>query len=376
MFQFATLALEMALSRGGDQVVIKNPETFEFYGGRSKETERRTKVKSRVMASALDKLISASSQVIVMGHKFADLDSVGAAAGICAISRARNIPAYIVREDTPVPGTIMVKRLAALPEYAGVFLSKSEAEAKLDSRTLVVVVDTNRPDQVACPNLLRAARRITVIDHHRRAVDYIANAALNYHEPYASSAAELTAELMQYIIEPTDLLRTEAEALLAGIVLDTKNFTLRTGGRTFEAAAFLRRCGGDTSEVHKLFQNNLTDMVHKFEIIKNATLCHDCVVVAASNLPVNRIIAAQAADELINVQGIKASFVLFPEEDKVIISGRSGSDINVQAILETLGGGGNGAAAGAQLSNSTVEAAYTRLMVAIDNYFSDQPETI
>lgn len=270
----------------------------------------------------------------------------------------------------------MVKRLAALPEYAGVFLSKSEAEAKLDSRTLVVVVDTNRPDQVACPNLLRAARRITVIDHHRRAVDYIANAALNYHEPYASSAAELTAELMQYIIEPTDLLRTEAEALLAGIVLDTKNFTLRTGGRTFEAAAFLRRCGGDTSEVHKLFQNNLTDMVHKFEIIKNATLCHDCVVVAASNLPVNRIIAAQAADELINVQGIKASFVLFPEEDKVIISGRSGSDINVQAILETLGGGGNGAAAGAQLSNSTVEAAYTRLMVAIDNYFSDQPETI
>ena len=221
-----------------------------------------------------------------------------------------------------------------------------------------------------------AARRITVIDHHRRAVDYIANAALNYHEPYASSAAELTAELMQYIIEPTDLLRTEAEALLAGIVLDTKNFTLRTGGRTFEAAAFLRRCGGDTSEVHKLFQNNLTDMVHKFEIIKNATLCHDCVVVAASNLPVNRIIAAQAADELINVQGIKASFVLFSEEDKGIISGRSGSDINVQAILETLGGGGNGAAAGAQLSNSTVEAAYTRLMVAIDNYFSDQPEAI
>lgn len=375
MFQFATLALEMALSRGGDQVVIKNPETFEFYGGRSKETERRTKVKSRVMASALDKLISASSQVIVMGHKFSDLDSVGAAAGICAISRARNIPAYIVREDTPVPGTIMMKRLAALPEYAGVFLTKSEAEAKLDSRTLVVVVDTNRPDQVVCPNLLNAARRIAVIDHHRRAVDYISNAALNYHEPYASSAAELTAELMQYIIEPTDLLRTEAEALLAGIVLDTKNFTLRTGGRTFEAAAFLRRCGGDTSEVHKLFQNNLTDMVHKFEIIKNATLCHDCVVVAASNLPVNRIIAAQAADELINVQGIKASFVLFPEEDKVVISGRSGSDINVQGILETLGGGGNGAAAGAQLSDTTVEAAYTRLMVAIDDYFSDEPES-
>lgn len=375
LFQYAALSVEMALSRGGDQAVIKNKFNFEFYGGRTKELEKRTKVKSRVMASALDKLISASSQVIVMGHKFSDLDSVGAAAGICAIARARNIPAYIVREDTPVPGTIMMKRLAALPEYAGVFLTKSEAEAKLDSRTLVVVVDTNRPDQVVCPNLLNAARRIAVIDHHRRAVDYISNAALNYHEPYASSAAELTAELMQYIIEPTDLLRTEAEALLAGIVLDTKNFTLRTGGRTFEAAAFLRRCGGDTSEVHKLFQNNLTDMVHKFEIIKNATLCHDCVVVAASNLPVNRIIAAQAADELINVQGIKASFVLFPEEDKVVISGRSGSDINVQGILETLGGGGNGAAAGAQLSDTTVEAAYTRLMVAIDDYFSDEPES-
>lgn len=371
MFQYATLALEMALSRGGDQVVIKNPETFEFYGGRSKETERRTKVKSRVMASALDKLITASSQLIIMGHRFADLDTVGAAAGICAIARAREIPAYVVREGNHVPGAVMTQRLETLPEYQGVFLSVAEAEAKLDSRTLLVVVDTNRPDQVLAPKLLKIARKIAVIDHHRRAVDYISNATLNYHEPYASSAAELTTELLQYIIEPTDLLRREAEALLAGIVLDTKNFTLRTGGRTFEAAAFLRRCGGDTSEVHKLFQNTLPDTVRKFEIIKNAALCHDSVVVAVSDSPVNRIIAAQAADELINVEGVQASFVLFPEQDKVVISGRSASDINVQAILETLGGGGNGAAAGAQLSDTTVEAAYIRLMSAIDNYFSD-----
>lgn len=356
MFQFATLALEMALSRGGDQVVIKNPETFEFYGGRSKETERRTKVKSRVMASALDKLISASSQVIVMGHKFSDLDSVGAARR------------HLRHRPRPEHPCLYRPRGHARPRHhhdeapgrsAGV---RRCVPDQIGSRGEIGLPHPGgsgghqpAPIRWSAPTAQRR-RRIAVIDHHRRAVGYISNAALNYHEPYASSAAELTAELMQYIIEPTDLLRTEAEALLAGLVLDTKNFTLRTGGRTFEAAAFLRRCGGDTSEVHKLFQNNLTDMVHKFEIIKNATLCHDCVVVAASNLPVNRIIAAQAADELINVQGIKASFVLFPEEDKVVISGRSGSDINVQGILETLGGGGNGAAAGAQLSDTTVEA--------------------
>ena len=376
MFQFAIMALEMALSRGGDQAVIKSPEEFEFYGGRTKETERRTKVKSRVTASALAKLVSTSSQVIIMGHRYADLDTVGAAAGICAIARAKEIPAFIVRESAPAPGSVLSERLAALPEYEHAFLTVSEALMKFDHRSLLVVVDTNRPDQVLSPDLLSASRRLVVIDHHRRAVDYIANATLNYHEPYASSAAELTTELLQYIIEPSDLLRGEAEALLAGIVLDTKNFTLRTGGRTFEAAAFLRRCGGDTSEVKKLFQNNLTDTITKFEVIKNAKLCHKNVAVAAVDRTVPRVIAAQAADDLLNVEGVGASFVLFPEKGGVILSGRSVSNVNVQAILEVLGGGGNGAAAGAQVPDATVGDVYRRLMEAIDNYFRDLEESL
>lgn len=374
MFQFATLALEMALSRGGDQIVIKSPENFEFYGGRSKETERRTKVKSRVMANALDKLIATSSQVIVMGHKYADLDTVGAAAGICAIARSKGKPVFVVREGAQAPGYALAERLSALPEYETVFIPVTEALVKIDHRSLLVVVDTNRPDQVLSSDLLSACRKLVVIDHHRRAVDYISNATLNYHEPYASSASELTTELLQYIIEPSDLLRGEAEALLAGIVLDTKNFTLRTGGRTFEAAAFLRRCGGDTSEVKKMFQNNLTDTISKFEIIKNAELYRKGVAVATINRKVSRVIAAQAADDLLNVTGVEVSFVLFPDHGNVILSGRSVSNVNVQAILEVLGGGGNGAAAGAQVSDTTVEKVSAQLKDAIDNYFNGLAE--
>ena len=374
MFQFATLALEMALSRGGDQAVIKTPEDFEFYGGRTKETERRTKVKSRVTASALAKLITASSRVIVMGHRYADMDVIGAAAGICAVARTLEVPVHIVREADVFPAEELADQLAAQPEYEDVFLSPSEAMVCLDHRSLVVVVDTNRPEQVSSREVLNNCRKLVVIDHHRRAVDYIDNATLNYHEPYASSAAELTTELLQYIIEPTDLLRCEAEALLAGIVLDTKNFTLRTSGRTFEAAAFLRRCGGDTSEVKKLFQTNLDDTVTKFQIISAARLCHGNVAVATARQQVPRVIAAQAADSLLNVEGIGASFVLFPERNGVTISGRSASDVNVQTILEVLGGGGNGASAGAQVPDSDMKEVYGRLMEAIDNYFRDREE--
>jgi c-di-AMP phosphodiesterase-like protein len=374
MFQSATIALDMALSRGGDQAVIRDPEDFEFYGGRTKETERRTKVKSRVTASALAKLINEASQLMVMGHRYADLDVVGAAAGVCAIARTMDVPAYIIREQNPFPASDLADRLGALPEYEGVFLSPAEAQARLDKRTLLVVVDTNRPDQVISADLLNSCRKLVVIDHHRRAVDYIDNATINYHEPYASSAAELTTELLQYIIEPTDLLRGEAEALLAGIVLDTKNFSLRTSGRTFEAAAFLRRCGGDTGEVRKLFQNNLAETVSKFRIISAAQLCHDNVAVAPVEVAVPRVIAAQAADSLLNVAGVGTSFVLFPENGGVTISGRSVSDVNVQTILETLGGGGNGAAAGAQVPEAAVPEVHERLMAAIDRYFADREQ--
>ena len=267
LFQYAALSVEMALSRGGDQVVVKNKFNFEFYGGRSKATEKRTKVKSRVMANALASLISDSSQVFIMGHKSPDNDCAGAAAGVCALARKSGVPVHIIREAGNPPAQELLDKLAQLPEYQDCFLPPQEALLIADTRSLAVVVDTNRPEQVQAPELLQSCNRVAVIDHHRRAATYIEGAALNYHEPYASSASELVTELLQYLMEPNQLLRVEAEALLAGIVLDTKNFTMRTGGRTFEAAAFLRRSGADTAEVKKLYQNDLENTIAKYAII-------------------------------------------------------------------------------------------------------------
>lgn len=371
MLDYASLAIEMALSRGGDQAVIKNRFNFEFYGGRAKETERHTKVKSRVMSNALNELMQSASNVFVMGHRFADLDAVGASIGVCAIARHKGIPAYIVEESCVYPGSLMRKRIAALPEYENRFISPQDAMAKVDAKSLLVVVDTNRPEQVIARDLLDACSKVAVIDHHLRAADYISNAALNFHEPYASSASELVTEMVQYLIEPCDLLKTEAEALLAGIVLDTKNFTLRTGGRTFEAAAFLRRRGADTTEVKKLFQNNLEDTITKYDVIRSAKMVHGDIAIAAVSKTVNRVIAAQAADELLNIAGADASFVLSPDGDRVIICGRSVGEVNVQYILEMLGGGGNAAAAGAQVPNSTLQETLRRLLQAIDKYFEN-----
>lgn len=372
MFRYAALALEMALSRGGDQAVIRNQFNFEFYGGRSREQERRTKVKSRVMAGALEKLINTSSAVYVMGHRYADLDAVGAAVGVCAIARKQGVPVHIIRETKEVPGTVMVRELCRYQEYEDAFVDAETALAQVDKDTLLVVVDTNRPGQVASLPLLEKCPQVAVIDHHRRAADYIEGAVLNYHEPYASSASELVTELVQYILDPGDLARIEAEALLAGIVLDTKNFTLRTGGRTFEAAAFLRRCGADTTEVRRFFQNDLADTIRRYQVLKDARFFREGVAVAAIEQPVGRIIAAQAADELLNVSGVEASFVLYTEEDSVNISGRSSGDINVQVILELLGGGGNSAAAGAQLRGKSMEEVKRELKEAIDRYFDEE----
>ena len=361
----------MALSRGGDQAVVRDKNTFEFYGGRAKETEKRTKVKSRVMANALSALLSDSSNVFIMGHRMADNDCVGAAAGIFAAARKLGVPAHIIREAGSVPAQVLVERLAALPEYRDGFLSPSEAKALADDRALVVVVDTNRPEQVQAPELLEVCPRVAVIDHHRRAATYIEGAALNYHEPYASSACELVTELLQCIMEPADLLRAEAEALLAGIVLDTKNFTMRTGGRTFEAAAFLRRSGADTAEVKKLFQNDLEDTIAKYSIIQHAHLYREHIAVAVAEKAVGRVIIAQAADELLNIIGIDASFVLAPDGDRVIISGRSMGEVNVQVILETLGGGGNAAAAGGQVQGKPIQEVAKELAQAIDKYLEE-----
>ena len=370
LLDFANLSVDM--SRGGDQAVIRNKFTFEFYGGRSKETEKRTKVKSRVMANALSSLVSDSSQVFIMGHKAPDNDAVGAAAGVCALCRKNGVPAHIIREAGPTPSQVLIDRLQQLPEYHDCFLSAQDALLIADNRSLVVVVDTNRPEQVQALEVLQSCNRVAVIDHHRRAATYIEGAALNYHEPYASSASELVTELLQYVMEPAHLLRAEAEALLAGIVLDTKNFTMRTGGRTFEAAAFLRRSGADTAEVKKLFQNDLASTIAKYSIIQNAKLYRDGIAVAVADRPVGRVTAAQAADELLNIIGIDASFVISPDGERVNISGRSMGDTNVQLILEKLGGGGNAAAAGGQITGQTVDEVASALARAIDQYLAEE----
>ncbi len=375
MYQFANLSVEMALSRGGDQVVLKNKFTFEFIGGRAKEAEKRTKVKSRVMASALGELIADASCLFVIGHKNPDMDAVGAAAGICAVARKKGVPAYIIRETGPTPADDLYQKIEKISEYDGRFLNAQDALLEMDSRSLLVVVDTNRPDQVQSPELLSSCNKTAVIDHHRRAASYIERATFNFHEPYASSASEMVTELISYIMDPVDLLKGEAEALMAGMMLDTKNFTIRTGARTFEAAAFLRQAGADTAQVKKLFQNDLKDTIVKYGIIENARLYHQDIAIASVNYSVGRVTAAQAADELLNIVGINTSFVIYPEGEQIFLSARSLNETNVQAIVETLGGGGNGNAAGAQITGKTVGEVYRALTASIDQYFEGRKDT-
>lgn len=368
-WQFASLAAEMALSRGGDQVVIKNRFSFEFFGGRGSEVETRTKVKSRVMANALAELIADSSRVFVMGHKYADLDAVGADAAVCCIARKKGKLCKIVIDPEKNSSKLLIERLKSEPEYKNAFITPQEAMLLADGRSLLVVVDTNRPEQVEDSNFLAACNRVAVIDHHRRAATYIQNAALTFYEPYASSVCELLSEVLQEVVEPEDILRCEAEAMLAGIVLDTKNFTIRTGERTFEAAAFLRRCGADTTEVKKLLQNDMANTVARYRIMQNAQLYRGNIAVAAPEEPQDRVIIAQAADELLNISGVEVSFVVSPTPDGgANISARSIGDINVQVIMEKLGGGGNRSAAACQIPNTTLRDAVNSLFTAIDEY--------
>ena len=365
LYKNAKLSLEMALSRGGDQAVVRNQVDFAFYGGRTKATEKRTKVKSRVMANAFRELIADAGEVYIMGHSFADMDAVGAAAGICCAARKRGKQARIVIDREHTAAETLIARLDALPEYSGVFLTPAEAFLQMRADTLLVVVDTNRPDMVENPQLLESCNRVAVIDHHRRAATYIENAAFNFHEPYASSASELVTELLQYLVEPTDLLREEA-----GIVLDTKHFTQRTGGRTFEAAAFLRRSGADTAEVQRLFQGDLKDMVTKYDIIRRAEMYRSNIAVSVVEEPgVDRVAAAQAADDLLTLKGVQASFVIYAAEGAVLMSARSLGEINVQVILEALGGGGNSTTAGARIEDTDPESVRQQLIGVLDAYF-------
>ncbi len=370
-YDFAALSIEMALSRGGDQAVIKDRMNFTFFGGRAKEADRRSKVRSRVTANSLMELIGQSSQVFIMGHKNADLDALGAAMGISCMCRKKGKRAYIVLDKEFNACKQLLEEIYQVPEYAGVFISGEEALLQCDSRSTLVVVDTNRPDQVESRPLLEAMSKVCVIDHHRRAADYIDPVVVNLHEPYASSASELVTELIQYAVEKGDVLPIECKSLLAGIFLDTKSFNVRTGERTFEAAAVLRRMGADTVEVKKLLQNDFQETMAKYQIIKSARLYRREIAIAALNTGTTRILAAQAADEMLNISGITASFVLYPDGDKVYVSARSIGECNVQMILEPLGGGGNTATAGAQIAGSSIKEVLDQLVASIDQYYEE-----
>ena len=370
-YNFASLAIEMALSRGGDQAVIKDRMNFDFYGGRNKEADHRSKVRSRITATSLLELIGQSSQVFIMGHKNADLDAVGAAIGVSCLCRKKDKPFHIVLDMEMNVAGKLIEQAQEVAEYKNAFISGQEALLRCDNRSVLIVVDTNRPDQVENKHLLEAITSVCVIDHHRRAADYITPVVVNLHEPYASSASELVTELLQYAVEKKDILPIEAKALMAGIFLDTKSFNVRTGERTFEAAAYLRQIGADTVEVKKLLQNDFQDTMAKYQIIKSARLYRAEIAIAALNAGTSRALAAQAADELLNISGISASFVLYPSEENVIISARSIGEANVQVILEPLGGGGNTATAGAQMPNITVKEALDRLVQSIDRYYEN-----
>lgn len=369
----------MALSRGGDQAVIKTKYNFEFFGGLSKELEKRTKVKSRVVANALMQLIRDSSQVMIMGHQSSDMDSVGAAVGMACAARVHGKPVRVVVRKDRTLARELIDKMEAIEGNADLFIEPDEAMVASDYNTLLIVVDTNRPDYVESPPLLESINKVAVIDHHRRAASYIENFALNLHEPYASSASELVSELLQYMVQTSEIQREEAECLLAGIYLDTKGFSIKTGVRTFEAAAYLKRAGAEMVEVKKLFQSTFHEYMMCQRIISSARDCGGGVILAISGEEIpDRVLAAQAADSLLNIIGVRASIVAFRQGEDTIVSARSLGQINVQIVMEKLGGGGNITAAGAQLRGVEMEEAEPRILDAVSEYLAEngRPEKV
>ena len=365
--QWARKALEMALGRGGDQVAVKQKnDTYEFFGGLSKGVEKRDKVRTRVIAATLSDHIKESENVLIMGHRFSDLDSMGAAVGLWSvITKALHKPAFVVVDRQQTLAGQIVERIDANSGDRVVFLSPMDAMEQLSPRTLLIVVDTHSPDFVESRELLNHVSRVVVIDHHRLMVKRIDNAIVFYHEPYASSASEMVAELVQYIGDST-LTQHEAEALLAGIMLDTKSFVLKTGVRTFEAAAYLRRRGADTVEVKRMFADSIDSYKAKYKIVSGAEIQQNCAIACADKeFPDIRVVSSQAADELLSIRGVKASFVIYPTGNVMNISARSLGDINVQLVMEVLGGGGHLTMAATQLPNLTIEQARTKLVAAI-----------
>lgn len=370
--QFARQALDMALGRGGDQAAVRGAAGYEFFGGVSSGVEKRTKVKTRIVATALSELISGSDNVIVMGHRFADLDCFGASVGILKAAKLMGKDAYIaIRREKNLVGQLYEK----LEDngYQGLFVEPEEAMQLVMKKTLLVICDTHVKEFLESSELFDACKSVVVIDHHRKMVGHIDNAVIFYHEPYASSASEMVTELVQYFGEKLRIGRAEAEALLAGIMLDTKNFVIKTGVRTFEAAAYLRRVGADTVEVRRLFSSSMESYQRKAKLVANAEVYKGCAIAVSGDKEARdiQVTAAQAADELLNITGVQASFLVFETASGVSFSARSMGVVNVQIIMEKLGGGGHHTMAGAQLSGVELENAHHMLLGAIDQYFEE-----
>lgn len=351
---WAKKALNMALGRGGDQAVVKQKDTYLFFGGISKETEKLDKVRTRVIANTLVEHIRASDKVIIMGHKYSDLDSVGACIGMwSAITKGQRKQAYIVLDEESTLAKALVQNMNDLVKDK-IFINADNAMSIITDKTLLVIVDTHSPHFVEDEQVYQKCKRVVVIDHHRMMVNHIDDALVFYHEPSASSSSEMVTELIQYFGE-SFLNRFEAEALLAGIMLDTKNFVLKTGVRTFEAAAFLRKKGANTVSVKRLFSNSIKTYKEKYQLVATAEIFNNCAIsVSQKEVPDIKLASAQAADELLDIQDVRASFVIYPYKDVINVSARSLGDVNVQLLMEKLGGGGHQTMAGAQINGSSV----------------------
>ena len=373
VYKSASAAMDVILGRGGDQAVIRENGKYQFFGGKVEEVEKRTKVKARIVAHALEELIMECDKVIIMGHSNPDIDAIGSALGVYRIATSLRKDAYIVADrESP---SIKAFTECLPEEYDNVLISEETALNEIDSETLLVVVDTHKKSYVEQEELLDKTNKIVVIDHHRRSADFISQSILTFQEVYASSAAELVTELIQYTQNEVELPTIEAEALYAGIMMDTKNFTFKTGVRTFEAAAYLRRCGIDIIKVKKWFQSDLESYKRISEIVKKSEIIHDTIAISTYEIQEKdtSLICAKAADELLTIGNITASFVLgLMEDGKVCISGRSIGDVNVQMILEKLGGGGHITLAGAQLENVTIDEAKQELISKINEYFEEK----
>ena len=371
VYKSASAAMDVILGRGGDQAVIRQNGKYLFFGGKVEEVEKRTKVKARIVAHALEELIKENDKIMIMGHTNPDIDAIGSALGIYRIAKTLEKEAKIVANvETP-----SIKDLyeSIKDQYQEVFISSETALAQVDSGTLIIVVDTHKKTYVESPELLTKTNKIVIIDHHRRSADFIDNSILTFQEVYASSAAELVTEIIQYTQNEVELSEVEAEALYAGIMMDTKNFTFKTGVRTFEAAAYLRRCGVDIIKVKKWFQSDLESYNTISEIVRKAEIVRDSIGISIYDVQEKEtsLICAKAADELLTINDVTASFVLGNTGDKICISGRSIGDINVQVILEKLGGGGHITLAGAQVEGMTMEEAKQELIIRINEYFTE-----